>query len=817
MSVPEFIKRSLISQFIIMLIFVVSGLIVCSLQTLTIFLWPINKKWYRLLNCYLVYMHWGQVVFLCDYWAEVELHIHATPELWPRVGKEHALMVCNHRNDLDWIVTWMIGDRAGFLQSCKSLVKNESRYIPFIGWSFLFLEFIFVKRDFTKDRESLIKGFQSYGEYPLKCVTLLFCEGTRFTQAKHEKSIEFARKQGIEPLKHHLLPRTKGFTMCIDGFKGNGVPAMYDCCVGYDTVRGAQPTLTNILQGRKQVFHLLGKRVLMEDIPNNTEEECAEYCYNLYKKKDEEYEYFLKHNTFAGLYDGALDHVIPRRQWPLFIEMFWLLILGCPRCFTWLRYSFMVPHGLGCLLLWHVVQFAYWSNSLSKQPSPLKAHHTAITGTKLSGSNNSREVMAESATDRCHRRYQNPHHTLAMIKLLNQSEYNYIMSIPVSIKRSPIAQFILVFVFVVSGLIVCTIQTLTIFIWPFSKDIYRIVNCKLVYLHWAELVFLCDYWAEIELHVTIPEEQWYHVGNEHALLVMNHRCSVDFMITWLIGDRVGILGNCKCLVMNWLRYIPLIGWSFVLLEFIFIGKDSTKNRQNVIKGFATYGNYPLNCVTLLFCEGTRFSDYDHAQSLIHAEKRGIEPFKHHLLPRTKGFAMAVEGLKGSVPAMYDSCIGYDTINGAHPTLENLFQGKKMVFHVTGRRVLIDDIPTTTEKECAEYCYDMYRKKDDEYAYFVKHNTFEGYDKSRVHRILPRRTMPLIIVLCWCLVIVTPSLYIVVLTLLRGSMLQRAFLVLALLTVHITMKVLVWFSHRNLPQKTSNICTQKTTQEKQDIH
>lgn len=48
----------------------------------------------------------------------------------------------------------------------------------------------------------------------------MFCEGTRFTQAKHEVSMEVARKKNLGELKHHLLPRTKGFSMLVRGAAG---------------------------------------------------------------------------------------------------------------------------------------------------------------------------------------------------------------------------------------------------------------------------------------------------------------------------------------------------------------------------------------------------------------------------------------------------------------------------------------------------------------------------------------------------------------------------------------------------------------------
>lgn len=51
-------------------------------------------------------------------------------------------------------------------------------------------------------------------------VAFLFCaEGTRFTKDKHNASVEFAKERNLPILKHHLLPRTKGFNMCVQTFK----------------------------------------------------------------------------------------------------------------------------------------------------------------------------------------------------------------------------------------------------------------------------------------------------------------------------------------------------------------------------------------------------------------------------------------------------------------------------------------------------------------------------------------------------------------------------------------------------------------------
>ena len=46
------------------------------------------------------------------------------------------------------------------------------------------------------------------------------CEGTRYTERKREESMKYAREKNLPELKYHILPRTRGFTMIMQGAKG---------------------------------------------------------------------------------------------------------------------------------------------------------------------------------------------------------------------------------------------------------------------------------------------------------------------------------------------------------------------------------------------------------------------------------------------------------------------------------------------------------------------------------------------------------------------------------------------------------------------
>jgi hypothetical protein len=80
------------------------------------------------------------------------------------------------------------------------------------------------------------------------CIQIcLFSEGTRFTEEKHKKSLEYARKQGLPQLKHLLLPRTKGFNVMIRQLKDH-VPYIFDTTFAFPH---GIITLTDVFQGNK--------------------------------------------------------------------------------------------------------------------------------------------------------------------------------------------------------------------------------------------------------------------------------------------------------------------------------------------------------------------------------------------------------------------------------------------------------------------------------------------------------------------------------------------------------------------------------------
>ncbi len=124
-------------------------------------------------------------------------------------------------------------------QGSKIVGKQSLKLVPIVGWCWMFTESIFLRRVWESDRETLVKDLRKVlANYPknyyfnvsifyltssaiqllfIRVQFLLFCEGTRFTEKKRLSSMKIAQEKGLPLLKHHILPRTKGFTLLLQG------------------------------------------------------------------------------------------------------------------------------------------------------------------------------------------------------------------------------------------------------------------------------------------------------------------------------------------------------------------------------------------------------------------------------------------------------------------------------------------------------------------------------------------------------------------------------------------------------------------------
>lgn len=299
----------------------VSGLCINFIQLCTLPVWLFSKQLYRHLNCCLAYSLWSQLVLLLEWWSGTECTLFTDQATVDRFGKEHVIVILNHNYEIDFLCGWTMCERYGVLGSSKVLAKHELLYVPLIGWTWYFLEIVFCKRRWDEDRDTVTNGLQALRDYPEYMWFLLYCEGTRFTEKKHRISMEVAESKGLPKLKHHLLPRTKGFTTTVEYLRGT-ITAVYDVTLNFRDQE--TPTLLGILHGKQYHADMCVRRFSVDEIPED-EKECAAWLHKLYQEKDALQEQYAKEGTFPG------QRILPRRRpWPFLNWLFWVILLLTP-------------------------------------------------------------------------------------------------------------------------------------------------------------------------------------------------------------------------------------------------------------------------------------------------------------------------------------------------------------------------------------------------------------------------------------------------------------------------------------------------------
>lgn len=298
MAVLTAFKRSSLVHAFFAISYFTSGLVINLIQfCLVIFVKPFNKIVFRKLMYYVCYSFNSQLVFMADWWSQCKVYVYIEPEMLDKyVGKEHVLLMMNHCYEIDWLLGWVFCEKVGVLGNCKAYVKKALQYIPTVGLSWKFAEYVFLERSYDKDRAIIAKQLNEILDYPSSVWLLLNAEGTRFTTAKHNASIQFARERGMPELKHHLIPRSKGFTTSLPHLREK-CPAIYDIQLAISKNQKNVPTLSSLLVGEGVTAHLLIRRIPISDVPLK-EEEAAQWLQDLFVQKDQLQENFFKYGNF---------------------------------------------------------------------------------------------------------------------------------------------------------------------------------------------------------------------------------------------------------------------------------------------------------------------------------------------------------------------------------------------------------------------------------------------------------------------------------------------------------------------------------------
>jgi len=259
------------------------------------------------------------------------------------------------------------------------------------------------------------------------------------------------------------------------------------------------------------------------------------------------------------------------------------------------------------------------------------------------------------------------------------------------------------------------VQTAAALMIPFSHRRFRALNRALANLYWG----WCTSAAELVHGVSIDISGDPVPARESAIVVVNHQQMADIPFLLFLARDKDRLGDMKWIVKDIIKYVPGVGWGMYFLDCFFVKRDWTRDRKKIEATFSRIkkDNVPLWLVT--FVEGTRISPQKIERSRDFAAEKGLQPLDHLLIPRTKGFAASVVGLRDHVDAIYDVTIGY---SDGVPSLWQYIKGLAPGAHLHVRRFGVEEMPSG-EDEIANWLHERFCEKDRLLDHFYTHGRF----------------------------------------------------------------------------------------------
>lgn len=56
-----------------------------------------------------------ELTFLAEWWGGIDIQLYGAKEDYDKLGTESSMCLANHRSDVDWLIGWIMADRAGIL------------------------------------------------------------------------------------------------------------------------------------------------------------------------------------------------------------------------------------------------------------------------------------------------------------------------------------------------------------------------------------------------------------------------------------------------------------------------------------------------------------------------------------------------------------------------------------------------------------------------------------------------------------------------------------------------------------------------------
>lgn len=264
-------------------------LLLNALQMLTLLIWPVSRPLFRKLNTTLAGTWWWLCVLVIRYVGCVRYV--QTGDRPPMA--ENTIVIANHQNNSDVFALMPFALKQGQLPHLKWFAKMALKWVPGVGWGMQFLDCVFLKRNWYSDVPKIQKTFAVLNDHPIPFWLVTFPEGTRSTPTKLASAREFAKRRGLRPPQHTLIPRTKGFTSAVAGLRR--IDAVYDVTIAYP---GMQPGVGRLFSGQMREVHVHVQRFAKSDLPVE-ESALAQWLMQRFAEKDQRLEKFVAQGVLS--------------------------------------------------------------------------------------------------------------------------------------------------------------------------------------------------------------------------------------------------------------------------------------------------------------------------------------------------------------------------------------------------------------------------------------------------------------------------------------------------------------------------------------
>ncbi|TBU05033.1 acyltransferase [Hamiltosporidium tvaerminnensis] len=217
------------------------------------------------------------MILMCTMKIEYEIE-----DLEDVMNYENCIVVSNHIGAFDFLLINEVARKKKMLKNVKFIIKKSMKWVPIFGWGLICLNFVFVERNFLKDKLNILKWTKNVKKNKIPFWIVIYPEGSRFTDAVKNHSDKFCIENGIEPLKNVIYPKTKGFNLICNELR-NYVDTIIDLTVEYSESGNKNvPTLSTVLFGRTNgTVRIKSKVCKIKDIEN-----YDQFIVERFRKKD---------------------------------------------------------------------------------------------------------------------------------------------------------------------------------------------------------------------------------------------------------------------------------------------------------------------------------------------------------------------------------------------------------------------------------------------------------------------------------------------------------------------------------------------------